>query len=236
MRVRTFTEAGVEEFRKYLLELHQDPSKTRPDLNRSQYSTEFGTNVEVDETRTFSTRFELAEYLHECFSSAGLARRDIMTNSNLWTWLAYLYFDQLCPVKNNVRHVHEMSRYIYSSHYTDYYRHYVAGAYDLYTLHGAKFSKLFLCSPPFELNEYTEQLASRQFIISNKVAIQTAYALFWDGSAKKPREGRAGKGPGSVRHFAQVLGQLELTYDIHSMDMQTLIELLPRCFRDCIDG
>ncbi|MGB9759986.1 MAG: hypothetical protein ACP5KW_08600 [Thermoproteota archaeon] len=229
--VRVLTKEGIQEFRNYVHNLRSGLQVYRPNLNIEPYSYEFKPSVQVDEDRLFSTRMDLAKYLSARFAQSSIRRVDVIGNNALWTWFAYLWFDQLCPIINGKRRIREDSKYICSSDYRDYYRHYVAAAYDMFSLHGEQNSKLFLQCPVYIHNDFTEQLASRQYIISNKTIVELAHLLYWDSKENKPKRGGSDRNkPGNVRRLIKVLSQLELTYDIHSMDARELLKLLPKEF------
>lgn len=184
IRLRTLTEKGIENFLQYLRDLRDNPLLTPPNLNVEPYSVEFHP-VEIDETKTFSTRMEMGKYLHETFQSSGVLREKIVNEWGLWTWLAYLWFDRLCPDKEKIpRHEY----YVCYSDYKRYYRHLVSGTYAIYELYGeTNNSKLFLEYPSHRHNEFIEQLASRQEIISNKNLIEVAHGLYWNVRGNKPK-------------------------------------------------
>ncbi|MEM2914411.1 MAG: hypothetical protein QXH91_03290 [Candidatus Bathyarchaeia archaeon] len=228
IKLRELTEEGIQKFREYIQELKRNPQAPRPDLNVEPYSREFRPPVEIDETRRFNTRMEMAEYLTQLFSAKGISRTD--AKPGLWTWLAYLWFDQLCPIIDGTRKPREIAKYICSSDYREYYRHYVASSYDIYSLHGRENSKLFLHCAPHIFNDFTAQLAARQYIISNKSLIQLAHRLYWDPYSVRPKKGADRNRPGNVRRFVKILSQLELTYDIHGMAPNDIERLLPEEF------
>ena len=200
-------------------------------MNVEPHSIEFQPGVDINETRVFPTRMELGRYLSESFTKAGINRADVIGKRELWTWIAYLWFDQLCPVLNKVRNVRETARYICTSDYRNYYRHYIAASYDIYSLHGNKNSRLFLYSPLHVHNDFIEQIASRQYIISNRSLVDVAHRLYWDAHSNSPKRGSQSRNkPGNHRRFVRMVGQLELTYDIYSMTPDEILNLLPEEF------
>ncbi len=229
--IRHFTGEGTEKFKEYIQELKTNPSATKPELNIAPFSHEFKPRVEIDETKKFTTRLELADYLFQSFAKAGIKRPSIIGNHGLWTWIAYLLFDQLTPTINERRKIREMARYVCSSDYTDYYRHYIAATYDIFSLHGSQNSGLFLSSPPYIHNDFIEQLASRQAIISSKNLIALSHALYWDSQSLKTKRGATDRNKsGSLRRLLKIIGQFELTYDIYNMTIKGISDLLPTEF------
>lgn len=200
-------------------------------MNIEPYSYEFHPQVMIDETRIFSTKMEMGEYLIQCFERAGVGRSSVIGNYGLWTWLAYLWFEQLSPVMNGARKLRETAKYICSSHYTDYYRHFIAAPYYIYALNGEENSRLFLYNPVYEHNDFIEQLASRQNIISHRNLVDVAHRLYWDASSNCPRRGAQTRNRvGNHRRLVKIFAQLELTYDIYSMEAEEILNLLPEEF------
>lgn len=233
IRLRILSDQGIEKFREYIQSLKDNPNALRPDLNIEPYSNEFQSAVEINEKTIFSTKMELGEYLVHCFENAGIGRSSVIGVRGLWTWLAYLFFDQLCPLENGTRKLLDTAKYICSSHYTDYYRHLVAAPYDIYSLHGNN-SKLFLHNPLYEHNDFIEQFASKQYIISNANLIEVIHRLYWDEKKNRPKTGAQSKSRhGYHRRLKKVFDQFELTYDIYnSMISDELLNLLPEEFDD----
>ena len=231
INLRIFSEQGIKKFQEYIQELKDNSQTSRLDLNVEPHSIEFQPGVDIGETRVFPTRMELGRYLSESFTKAGINRADVIGKRELWTWIAYLWFDQLCPVLNKVRNVRETARYICTSDYRNYYRHYIAASYDIYSLHGNKNSRLFLYSPLYVHNDFIEQIASRQYIISNRSLVDVAHRLYWDAHSNSPKRGSQTRNkPGNHRRFVRMVGQLELTYDIYSMTPDEILNLLPEEF------
>jgi len=228
--VRVMTPEGESKFREYITALKGDLSAARPDLNIEPYSKEFSPVVEIDNEIHFDSKMELAEYVNKEFRRVGIRRETIINESGLWTWLAYLWFDLLTcfDPSTGSRRIREVAKYICSSDYRDYYRHLVAGPYSIYSLYGPDLSRIFLYSPVDEHNDFIEQIASRQFLISHQNLIEVLFSLYWDESRRKPKSGAQSRNkPGTLRRFVRVIQQLELTYDIYSLSKNEIIRLLP---------
>ncbi len=233
--LRFFYEEGLERFRMHIQTVKEYPQTPLPDLNIEPYSLKFQPRMKIDETKLFTTRIEMAEYLKSSFEEAGIGRNAVIGRSDLWSWLAYLWFDQLCPIENETRNVLQAARYICSSDYRTYYRHYIAVSYDIYYLYGPQNSKLFLYNPLHLHNDFIEQFASRQDIISNKNLIEATHRLYWDENSSRPKRGAQSRNkPGNHRRLLKVIDQLELTYDIFTMTADEIIKLLPYEFDDWI--
>jgi hypothetical protein len=220
---------GIKRFREFLNQLRAGDNSPPPLelLDGGQHSEAFPADIEVD-NRNFASRLEAAEYLTTKFGDI----RDVHYNSRLWTWLTLFYFDQVCPPnKIGNRKVKEEARYIPGSGSWRYYRHLLAGPFRIYQLHGQQ-SKLFLKGPLDELPDFTEQLSSRLGLITNRAIVETATDLYFDSQNDRPKRGAAStkSKPGTLRRFVDLMRQLDLTYDLYSMDHNELLKLLPKEF------
>ncbi|MCM8824933.1 MAG: hypothetical protein NC937_02080 [Candidatus Omnitrophica bacterium] len=236
--MRIMLSDGENKFREYIQALRQNFSTARPDLNVEPYSREFLPQISIDEIRIFNTKMELAEYLEGVFSGNNIRREGIIEKNGLWTWLAYIWFDQLAPIDSaGTRNIKDEAKYICSSDYRDYYRHLIAGAYNIYSLHDRENSRIFLYSPVYEHNDFIEQFASRQFIISYRNIVETITRLYLDINNGKPKRGAQSRGrKGNIRRFVNIIQQFELTYDIYSMDPEQILNLLPDEFSGWKNG
>ena len=227
--LRVLTARGTECFRDYLLQVKQDPSRDAPldQLSRPPWSSEFVPHIEVGALPVRS-RIELGEYLLELFEDKGVERKDLLSNPGIWSWLALKWFDNLCPIgADGSRAVREAARYVCSTHYTDYYRHLVASSWDIYYMHRDK-SRLFLWTPLHTHNDFIEQLASRQHIITNCALIEVFDRLYWNTTLDQPKSGaQSRRKPGNFRRLLLFIQQVELTYDLQAMSVDDILELLP---------
>jgi hypothetical protein len=230
--LRIMLQEGENEFRTYLQAVRKDPAALRPDLNRTPFSQEFSPRIEVDEAGTFRSKLDLAAYLDDCFGRVGLRRETILGNKGLWTWLAYLWFEQLTNRRSNILKRDEHYICAETSNYRRYYIHLVSPPYIIYSHRGLRpFSMLFLYNPPWEINDFTERVAANQFLISHVDVVEAIYSLYFDQSKGKPKPRATSRGvAGSVRSFIRVFQQLELTYDVYSMSPEEIIDLLPSEF------
>lgn len=232
--VRIMLKDGEQIFREYIQSLRRNPNSDRPDLDKEQYSKEFNPKIEVEENKSFNSKLDLAKYLEERFNKANVGRNDILGENGLWTWLAYCWLNQLAPsTDDGSREIREDARYICNDDYRDYYRHLIAGPYSIYSLHGEENSRLFLCSPVNKHNDFIEQFASRQFIISSKKIVQAISELYFNQEEKKPKTGVLSRNKkGNIRRFIRIIQQFELTYDIYNMEPEEIKNLLPDEFNE----
>jgi hypothetical protein len=153
----------------------------------------------------------------------------------LWSWLAAVFFEQLCPRdkdgKRNLR-----KDYVYAlSETRTYYRHLVRTPWFLVKTHGERCRFLLIgrSDDPAPLSRQSyllDQLAARQFVISSPSLVGAAARLYSDARTGLPTRGAGAKGSGSPRRLALIANQLSLTHDIHDMPVDRLLKILPEEF------
>ena len=167
---------------------------------------------------------------------APLIARDI----GLWNWLSLYYFDQLCPVvSDRTRNLLATEVYVMSPDrvYRQVFRHLVRGPWYAVREHGENAKVLLIHTERSSVVLATrgrifEDLASRQGIFGNRTVIAAAQRLYFDERNNWPRFGASGHAPGSVRRYAIVVQQLELTYDTRACSVDQFLGLLPREFNE----
>jgi len=84
------------------------------------------------------------------------------------------------------------------------------------------------------MGEAYRELSCRQDLLANKGVIEAANSLYYDEKKEQLKRGSAVKTAkaGSLRRFIDVVQQLDLTYDLHSMTGEQVLRLLPSEFDD----
>ena len=235
MRVRRLTDSGLERMGVFLDSQTTDAPEPSPAmiLTDPETSETLPLEIRVDPV-VFPRRFEAAQYLHEHLAPLrepdnGWLERD----PGLWAWLALFWFDQLCPPgRDGARSPGARARWIPS---TDdprrYYRHLLLGPYLIYRAYPAdpERAMVLLCTRLHAPGEIVEQFVSRPQLVTCACAVDVATRLYHvrDGGF---RRGAAGKDAGGARRLADVLMQLDRTYDLYSLTTEGLLALLPREF------
>lgn len=231
MQVRILNERGIKSFVDFLSSTEaavmRDPPNTM--LEDDFLTTPLDYDAQV-ESRIFSNRFDLAQYLCNALPDAGPT---LDHNRGLWSWLTLFYFDLVCPRQaDGVRNIGEVYRYIPSTDYRHYYRHLIRTAYVIYRLHG-QFSRSILYRPVDVHGDFAEALASRQEIITNRGLIEAVDRLYFapDESGGAPKRGATNRRKGgTLRRLIDVIQQFDLTYDLYGMTAGEILGILPREF------
>ncbi len=179
-------------------------------------------------------RYAFGQYLLELLSP--LNQPDLSADRHLWSSLALLWFDHLCPPLGSGRKLDKLYRYVLSTDYRHYYRHLVRSPWQLVRDHGPNARLLLLSTAerphPLRIHgEILEQLGGRQSVLRSKSIIAEANLLFGDPVTGRPKPRVASKNiGGTVRRLGMVLRQLDLTFDVEDMPPNGLVSLLPREF------
>lgn len=224
--LRKLNGKGVLHFRQYLARLHDNPGLSPPIeiLSDNKYSDGLTGNINI-ENKTFPNRMEIARHLNDIFSVED--HDNISTDIGLWGWLSLFYFDQVCPSKNGIRKPGREYRHILEKGYRYQHRHLLAGPYLSYKMYGDK-SRLLLHGFINQESQIHHELSSRQELITNRGIIEAADTLYYDNNNESPKAGTLSDSKaGSLFRFINIIRQLELTYDLYSMESQGIISLLP---------
>ncbi len=232
MRLRELNQEGVDRFEAWLADgaLGETPLYLTTDSTTSTPVTEL---IDLS-PQIFADRYHFGKYLVDIL--APLDSLQLSTDRRLWTTLALIWLDQLCPrLTNGTRKLDQSYRYVLSADYRHYYRHLVRSPWQLVKDHGenAKFLLLPTADSPHPLRrhgEILEQLGGRQSVLRSQSVVAEASRLYSNPKTGRPRKGVAGNGRGSVRRLALVLRQLDLTFDVEAMDDGKLLSILPTEF------
>jgi len=227
--VRRLTEKGTQQFRDYLKELREGSTAGPPRslLTGPETSEAFAPPRSI-EVQAFPTRLELARYLTEVFDDIEGLEEDV----GLWSWLSLLYFDHVCPARpDGTRWPGRDYRHILEPGYLYGHRHLLDGPFLVYRQHGER-ARLLLSTKIHQENHFHHELASRQTLISNPTIMEAATPLYLDERTRSPKRGAQDpkRGPGTLPRFVDVVQQLDLNYDLHSMSAEALVGLLPTEF------
>ena len=239
---RVLTPRGTERFRAWLTRGAATGEPTpRPLLIDPECSAPLAQTIEIEATpgeAPFANRYDFGAYLRNKF--APLDPVEIARDIGLWNWLSLYYFDLLCPsASERTRGLLATEVYVLSPErkYRQVFRHLVRGPWYAVREHGENAKVLLIHTERSGVVLATrgrifEELASRQGILGNRTVIATAQRLYFDDKNNRPRLGASGYGPGSIRRFAIVVQQLELTYDTRACSVDQLLSLLPREFSE----
>lgn len=226
MKLHSLNEKGIDRFdqlRDSIASGAAAPECLGDILENTAYARTMNTDIDVV-PRQFPTRFSVGRYFNGLFNGSPAPDRGV------WTWLAAFHFEQLCPPGqspgNRARWVPE------ASNFCKYYRHLLAGPYQIYRTHRThpQRAMVVLANPPYRPGELAEQLTSRQELVTNPSVMALATRLYINSETNTPKKGAARQGSGSVRRLVNILYQLSMTWDLHAIDTEQLLDMLPAEF------
>ena len=234
MRLSRFNTKGIKVFQSQLQNMREDAVIKSPlEIIGDKTLVEPVDNGQEIIFQLFNTRHDMAAYLNPVLAKTSI--KDDMSDSGLWAWLSAVYIDSVCPLDSvGRRNPKNDFRYIPTNDWRNFYRHLIRGPIRIYRLfeNNPETAAIVLCQRPSILSDYAEQLAARQQRITNPAIIAGANRLYYDRNTKNPKRGAAPnwKKPGTLRRYLDLLDQLDLTYDLYSMNDVDILDLLPAEF------
>jgi len=232
MQIRRLNDRGIQRMEVFLDSLTTEMPMAYPESILTDPSTAEGLPFCIEvERRDFQRRYDAAEYIYTKFASSGLSEPE--RDAGLWAWLALYWFEQLCPRGSAGSYkVGERSRWIPRlDSARRYYRHLLLGPYLIYAAHADAPQRAccVLIQSLARPGDVVEQIASRPQLVTCKAVLGAATAMYCSDNGGL-RRGAGGKGPGSARRLGDVIMQFDRTFDLHALDAQDLLTLLPAEF------
>jgi len=230
--LRKLNDAGLQKFSDWLAEGAPGEIPLRL-LTSPETSDQLPVSI-LPSRQAFNDRFEFGVYLNELLN--GLDPTMISRDRGLWSALALVWFDLLCPPEaSGERSPDKEYRYVLEANFQTYYRHLVRSPWQCIRDHGEN-ARFMLIRPkevadPLSIHgEILEQFGGRQRLFGSKPIIRAANAMYLDPVTGRPRKGVSGSGAGSALRFGKVVRQLDLTFDPETMTADQFIDILPKEF------
>lgn len=230
MRVRRFNADGVVAFRQELDRLRSDRAAdpTRLLLVDAALTEELPGGGEI-ELRELTTKRAAAEYLATALDGTG-APRDLLADAGLWAWLSLFHFDSVCPAVDGGRKVRVDANYIPDLAFAfRRYRHLLRTPYLVY-IEVPPPNRILLDGPLSTQGDVVEQMMGRLAIMRVSTLRKAIDLLYFDEQRGVVKRGAvSGRSPaaGDLRYrFPARLRQLSLVYDVESLTVESLLELL----------
>jgi hypothetical protein len=154
---------------------------------------------------------------------------ELRIDTGMWTWLAARLFDL---ITNGRKKLKEERAYVAGLTFQEFYRHLILGPYFIYF--NAKEDparvQVLLYDDPTTMNEVMVQFGSYQTLMQNKSLQAVVQRLYYDTSKKRIKRGAGGKEAGTPRRLMDFLRQIELNYDLASIDTDSFWAMIPAEF------
>ena len=247
MQLQQFNQQGVEAF-KALIDAEREKVEARkPALVDKAFilaakaiatdpklTTALPGGLAIDPDMQFKDRCHMGEYLSQVLpSDLSLVQ---YSNVGLWSWVSALYVQQLMEKQKKGKHWKLWSAYRFiPGEYQKfrYYRHLAFMAFWLHRAFGKEVAQFFLSRPVHAHSDAIEQLYTqdRDFLASRGL-MKAAVEMYIDPKTESMRRNALGElTPGSARRLAtKIAKQLQMNYDLYSMDKDEVYALLPSEF------
>ena len=229
MKLRQFNAKGIEHFRNILQECRENPHSEveRHLLEDNTLTEEIVGSAEVMQ-QVFKTKGEAGKYLHLILKSAFLDEDNLASNVGLWSWLSLFYFDSLCPRNaQGHRKVKAVHHYIYDQRWNYYYRHLLFVSWKVWDITQGQ-HRLITATKINEIDRVTRYIMNKLSMIRIPCIFEVLDHLYWNETTNKAKKNIAGSEVrrGDLNRLPAVIRQLEITYDLQSLNADQLIELL----------
>lgn len=245
IKVSSFNSLGIQAFKDLIAEKRLTVSHSAPAVVDKEFvervvalcfdnrlSNPLQSKCEIDETRSFQSRFGVGKYLHNQLPKE--SDEIVPDNDGLWTWISALYFGQLLESKNrNSFKLWSEYRYIFLNEPRRFYRHLVFTPFWIYRTRGEDVAKFFVSVAPHTGGDAVEQLYSRvEYFVQIPSLVETALELYVDPKTQKLKAGTTSKNKpgGAIRLAMQIPQQLSMTYDLSTMSKDEILDILPQEF------
>ncbi|CAN5330784.1 hypothetical protein BH23BAC3_BH23BAC3_26610 [soil metagenome] len=238
IKIRMFNRFGLQAFEDLIDDLKSNPSQAEWNTNLKlkidkilfdeNLTSEFG-DYEIDRFKKFDNRYEFGEYLYGIFKS-----KHVEKEVGMLSWLALLFFDQICKNFGKTKRLEVLSKYRYIPEIDNswrYYRHLILTPIVVWQ-RLKEDSILLLSNPLYESSDTVEKIMSRRDFIANKNMITVAKKLYFDEEKRQRKTGAVtSTRPGNMQRLARdIVPQLSMTYDLYEAPIDQIMNLLPEKF------
>ena len=230
IKIRRLNEKGLEKFAMDVWGQQPNGEPPYDILNDDEYSEVVifsnGKSRNIDSDATFSSCMEMVDLLDSAFGNK-VELAEITGDSGMWAWLSLQYYGCLRKGQPGNWKGAAVHRFIPSGDSLRYYRHLISSRYAVWKMYGSD-AMIFLHGEAKEWGEISEQLLSASQIVTSSSVVKAINELYYDPSNSKGfKKGAGGKDGGTSRRFVVAFWQLYETYDLRTMDSETILSLLP---------
>lgn len=227
---RALNPTGLDMFNAYLAGGPWSETAPPTNLLSDEYSYLLEPGFEVN-PRKFGTKFEMG--MEVCTSAGNTILPSLWPTDGLWAALSLMFHQSTFPSKNGQWFIGSPSRHVITRipgrKQDQSHRHLVKGAAIAVNRFGTE--ARVLMGGPHEQAKMEEQIMSRKTdmgLASSKEVVRAAYELYYDPDKDAVKRGAKSTGAGSVMRLIDILTQLDVNYDIPSLQASDILSLLPR--------
>lgn len=233
MPIRRFNPLGLSEFQAYLSK-GKVAQEAPPEhlLADDKYSEAiFGKAEAVGDlsARSFEQKFDMSMHVLQALGSK--RTHQILGDPYVWPWLSLYFAPSTFPLKNGEYTIGASSRHVIekiSGRNQDLmHRHLVRGGV-VAVLRFSQHAKALLGRSD-EQTKSEEEVMSRTIDLGLSASpefVKLIEEIYWDPKKGKLRSGAKGDGAGSIKRLVRNMRQLDVTYDVPSLDAMGMKSLL----------
>ena len=157
MKLRRFNSEGLQTFREFLASCRRQPDTEVPlGLLENNSFTEVVESATPVSRIQFETKGEVARYLDSVLKP--IPPDELLHDGGMWSWLALLFFESVCPTEEGQRVVKNDYHYIFEPHNVrHFYRHLLFVSWRVLQL-APVHNRLFLRSQLSTLDKITTEV------------------------------------------------------------------------------
>jgi hypothetical protein len=234
MIIRRFNTKGIQHFESYVLQCRQRHKAGEP-LEPVAQSLLTDPDCTIESNYEFpggaaNFRDKLSIGAYFCRAIPDDMHAEVRLDKNLWTWLAAYFFDEITDGRKKIK---ETRAYVASIGFQEFYRHLLLGPYFIYfnSRDNPDRVRVLLYNDATTMNEVMVQFGSYQTLMQNKSLQSVVQRLYFDEKSRKIKKGAGGKGAGTPRRLMDFFRQIELNYDLPSIDEDEIWNMLPKEFQ-----
>ena len=233
VEIRRLNEKGLEKFAMDVWGQQPNGEPPYEILHDNEYSEVVifsnGNSRQIDSDATFSSGKEMVDLLDSAFGN-NVELLEIIDDGGMWAWFSLQFYESLRAGEPGNWKPAALQRFIPSGGSLRYYRHLVSARYAVWKMYGSD-AMIFLHGEAKKWGDINEQLLSTSPIVTAQSVVKAINTLYYDpDNSKGTKKGAGGKDAGTSRRFRTVFWQLYETYDLRTMDSETILSLLPAEF------
>lgn len=221
----SFSDKGVEMFKAFC---RGEINDTAVDLSDPDIASEIA-DTNPFSVQKYETSKEMAEAICNALGQLDLHKQ--LNNIGLWCWLTFVLRESVFKRGTNGGFKFGALEAWFPSDANDWakaQRHKVRMPVQLFSQFGDDADHA-LCGAPHTPGEVREQCTGQQGMFTPTFQ-KFCRALYFDEARATFKRGAGAKGPGSPRRLAQVVRQLEVTWDVHSFSVKDWHNKVPSEF------
>lgn len=230
-KVRRFNEDGIAAFRSWLSDMRNGHETKWPGylISDPKLTEPLSPEVNLPIKHNEMTKEALATHIIDCFKPAFPDITTTFGDRGLWAALSCICGNQLWKEGTKPK---ADEKYIPGRDFNSFYRHNLMNICWIMSSHGDS-GRALLVGKTYQFTEFQEQVAAAP--IMNQASIWELIDRLYLKPNGSVVSGARGKDPNSVRGLKKFIRRLSCTWDVRSMNVDELTNLLDARFDGLLD-